>query len=135
MNNATTSCPDGHFAVGRRCFFIPKDGQKSWEDAQEACSEYGAFLAEPMDVNLFRSRIGEDSTHYGFWLGGSDRENEDIWKWEKHGTMIDQEESWYPGEPNNYGGAEDCLFLVKDRDPPLDDRPCDHLYYYICERT
>ena len=41
------------------------------------------------------------------WIGGSDLEEEGVWKWTDCTPWEDM--FWAPGEPNNYGNNEGCL--------------------------
>ena len=45
------------------------------------------------------------------WIGGSDVDSEGNWKWMTSQILFNYTD-WYPGEPNNYGGNEDCLYVL-----------------------
>merc|ERR1712110_587377 len=79
-------------------------------DAEDFCLMKGGHLASVGSEATQRyldegtSRIGPP----GFvWLGGNDMEQEGVWEW-TDGTPWEVE-FWRPGEPNNNGGAENCL--------------------------
>ena len=48
----------------------------------------------------------------GAWIGGSDIEEEGVWKWADSTPWEDK--FWAPGEPNNAGNNEDCLVFSVD---------------------
>ena len=45
------------------------------------------------------------------WLGGLDKGNEGIWKWESTGQTI-QFNDFQQGQPDNSNGAENCLEII-----------------------
>ncbi|KAJ8309065.1 hypothetical protein KUTeg_013939 [Tegillarca granosa] len=70
------------------------------------------------------------------WIGGSDWSVENTWVWEPTGKNISYT-NWYPGQPNNSDGNENCLVLTavyKGQYGKWFDAHCDDLLYYICEK-
>ena len=65
----------------------------------------------------------------GFWIGGSDRRQEGVWRWETSGSRLSYT-NWGPGEPDNYAGIHDCLYISSGS---WWDFPCYYNYRYICE--
>ena len=43
------------------------------------------------------------------WIGATDQETEGLWKW-PNGDTLDFT-SWRSGQPNNYGGSQNCAAL------------------------
>ena len=77
------------------------------------------------------------STYYFFnhisvsWMGGSYRGHEGVWRWETSGSRLTYT-NWYPGQPDNGGGGQDCLSMW-DYDGRWWGGSCHSRYRYICE--
>jgi len=58
------------------------------------------------------------------------------WYWKKgaHSREIMGYTNWYHGEPNNYGGHEDCMIMWQSRRFQWNDEPCSRHYCFVCER-
>ena len=79
--------------------------RKSWHAARDTCRERSGDLASIHSAaendEAYALSQGQD-----VWLGLNGEEHEDVWVW-SDGSPMDYEH-WAPGEPNNYGGDEDC---------------------------
>ncbi|CAL4060926.1 unnamed protein product [Meganyctiphanes norvegica] len=128
-----TVCLGGEVSSSGWCYYII-GVRATWADAQKMCQSQGGELAQPADLHSFQ-QLFDKELEYGYWLGGSDSDNEGSWRWVVSGELVSNEDSWYPGEPNNADDNEHCLFMVQDRQPPLDDRSCEDEYKFICEKT
>ncbi|KAJ8312831.1 hypothetical protein KUTeg_010204 [Tegillarca granosa] len=42
---------------------------------------------------------------------------------------------WYPSEPNNLNGDQDCAAITRSADFRWDDLSCTALIYYICKKS
>ena len=47
-----------------------------------------------------------------FWLGGNDEAVEGRWEWTTGRCSFSSYRNWFPGEPNNGGGREDCQTML-----------------------
>ena len=78
---------------------------KSWHAARQDCQSRGGELAsihsEAEHREAFALTGGRDA-----WIGLNDEEDEGNHVW-SDGTPMDYH-GWAPGQPNNYGGDEDC---------------------------
>lgn len=114
----------------------------TWIDAAAACIALGndTHLAHATSINedaiLIQLAGAADA-----WLGARDL-SEGLWLWSDGSTVAYT--NWGLNEPNNGSGngEEDCMIMRKvgtSSNPSYnvgtwDDRPCDRLYNYICER-
>ena len=95
-----------HFWVsGALSRFSFHSSPKSWHAAREDCQSRGGDLAsihsEAENREAFALTGGRDT-----WLGLNGEEDEHNYVW-SDGTPTDYH-GWAPGEPNNFGGDEDC---------------------------
>ena len=57
----------------------------------------------------------------GAWIGYHDRTNEGVWEWES--GCPSSYTNWGGGEPNDYGGGEDCMQITFE-DGNWNDNKC-----------
>ncbi|CAG2199700.1 unnamed protein product [Mytilus edulis] len=100
-----------------------------------SCHEHNARLAEvhskPQSdflVNLAKTYGPGQS----YWLGGRDDVIEGIWMWASTDQVFNYTD-WYPGEPSNSGGNENCLVYGAVA-LKWNDTPCRNAYRFICEK-
>ena len=75
-----------------------------------------------------------------YWIGLSDTENENSWRWVNgQGAATNDVKLWAPGEPNNLGGNEDCAFVHYNNSQPnknlVNDIPCAATARAVCEKS
>ncbi|GFO45942.1 mannose-binding protein c [Plakobranchus ocellatus] len=74
---------------------------------------------------------------YGFFTSGNDIRTEHQFVWTDTGKarpVANLYENWHIGQPNNVGGAQDCLLLQYSRDDySWGDVPCTDSRPFICE--
>ncbi|XP_053474750.1 uncharacterized protein LOC128604003 [Ictalurus furcatus] len=108
--------------------------KKSWTESREDCRERGADLViiNNKEEQEFISKI---LSRRNSWIGLSDRDTEDKWKW-VDGTPLNTG-FWGKGEPNSYAGDEDCVVIHDHTDPVWNwsDYPCHYQIIWICEKT
>ncbi len=105
-----------------------------WEVALGACGTVGS------DVHLVAITSAQENAVVAailagvadVWVGGNDRMAEMTWVWITGESMAGYG-NWREGEPNDSGG-EDCMVIELDVGGSWDDRACDKLFGYICER-
>ena len=78
------------------------------------------------------------------WMGGSDAAIADTWVWHDgepfwqgraNGAALGELFAlWGGGEPNNDNGSEACGIVGNNAIGYWDDRPCNHIYRFVCER-
>eukprot|EP01083_Nonionella_stella_P124153 374737_1 len=129
-----------------------------YTEASEYCqATYGTFLASihSWDDNYQAQLACKDSCpscssnwRHGCFIGLNDILNERNtdktgWVWQD-GSAFDFSEAWRGSEPNNYGGAEDCVFIFGSDHLTIDyrgkwaDVPCEsgdfnsYASYFLC---
>ncbi|XP_039265231.2 C-type lectin mannose-binding isoform-like isoform X2 [Styela clava] len=111
-----------------------------YEKAKTNCQKFSANLAS---VGLRDSKVRRDlikilleNLKYDeqVWIGVDDIETEGQFIWADGVIANPQSTDWYTGEPNDYGGNEDCGTLAQGTGWKMNDSPCDHSYAYLCER-
>jgi hypothetical protein len=124
------------------CYMLFSATPATWVDAAAACIALGngTHLAQVVDATE-DALIIELAGTADAWLGGRDL-SEGLWLWTDGSSVAYTH--WGTNEPNNGNGngEEDCMIERKvgtTADPNYnvgtwDDRPCERLYNYICER-
>ena len=111
---------------------------KSWADAEATCQATGGTLANVVSAsdNAAVAALFEGADR--FWLGASDQADEGVWRWTSSGTLPPTTapnqafSDWNPGEPNNYGGAENCLAMWGAQ-RKWNDVGCGNEYPFACQ--
>eukprot|EP00929_Paragymnodinium_shiwhaense_P114705 TRINITY_DN83185_c0_g1_i1.p1 TRINITY_DN83185_c0_g1~~TRINITY_DN83185_c0_g1_i1.p1 ORF type:complete len:324 (+),score=31.98 TRINITY_DN83185_c0_g1_i1:81-1052(+) len=116
---------------------------KSWMDAAAHCKSLGKSLMTVKDAYdtayLLSHACFSDANYHGWkcmWIGLNDHKNEGRWSW-LSGTEL-KYTNWGPGEPNNWGGREDCAemcrnFQVDGQWGKWNDGHCDRPLSYCCD--
>uniref|UniRef100_A0A8C1DST9 Si:ch73-343l4.8 n=1 Tax=Cyprinus carpio carpio TaxID=630221 RepID=A0A8C1DST9_CYPCA len=117
-------------------FFISTE-LMTWSDSRQYCRDRGADLViiNTEEKQRFISSLVSERV----WIGLSDREQEGIMKWVDNSPL--KQGFWLKGEPNNYGGNEDCIQLNYNREKPgwsplnsWNDVACSEKIKGICEK-
>ena len=66
----------------------------------------------------------------GFWIGANDIKNEENFTWSDNSTFDFQD--WTYGQPDSYGGNQDCVRLYSGTAIIWDDDNCENKQRYIC---
>ena len=71
------------------------------------------------------------------WMGGTDEASEGNWAWVSERCSFSTFENWYPEEPSNTRGNEDCQTMTEWRNTnetyAWNDAGCYHVAWFICE--
>ena len=95
----------------RRCVplgrytFCPAD--VSFNHASAICTYFGQTMAKPMTKaqNKMLKEVMLQVSAASFWIDANDKNHEGVWTWSDGETLRD---TLVSGEPNDYGGKEDC---------------------------
>lgn len=96
------------------------DDEISWEEAKNACENMGGHLATITSVeeHKFIKSLINDCTKDYYWLGGTDQEEEGVWKWVTGEGFA--YENWSINNPDNFHypqfGYENYLGIVINSD-------------------
>ncbi|XP_078674665.1 uncharacterized protein LOC144912807 [Branchiostoma floridae x Branchiostoma belcheri] len=111
--------------------------KKTYSRAQQTCASDGGRLAVIKTEAVFSFLVDLIQRVDGFkdyWFGLNDMAVENRWTW-SDGTPLRGcgFTKWFPGEPNSFGGDQDCGSLWAARAFLWDDNDCDFETYFICQ--
>ncbi|XP_037073804.1 low affinity immunoglobulin epsilon Fc receptor-like [Pollicipes pollicipes] len=134
LGATTQRCPNGWSHRGDRCYLIPPE-TTTWYRAHRACSlmDPSARLVSVHERNKQHVTAVVAASDCGYiWIGLS-RTAENGWGW-SDGTELDHT-NWSPSEPNNSGGAENCVEIYGRSTLTLkwNDRSCDAKICFMCQ--
>lgn len=126
----TSGGPDGRVAPVQpeKAEFVVHDAPKSWSAAKAACEADGHVLASirsEEEQDELESKLA--GKHY--WIGLSDAREEGTFEWVDESAL--SYTNYNPGEPNNWGGREDCIH-VDGRHGGWNDNGCGNSFSYVC---
>ena len=106
----------------------------SWDDAEAFCKRKGGHLASVTseDINAFvlQEKMLRNLEH--LWIGGSDKENEGVWRWSDGSPW--SYTNWDPGQPNR-DNNKDCLQFGYHEKRDWMDRPCANNVNFVCSQA
>uniref|UniRef100_A0AAR2IQ98 C-type lectin domain-containing protein n=1 Tax=Pygocentrus nattereri TaxID=42514 RepID=A0AAR2IQ98_PYGNA len=134
-----------HCSVVERCwfnelktfgssFYFFSTERNNWTESRQDCRKGGADLViiNSREEQMF---LIDPKEKRNFWIGLTDTETEDTWKWVDGQPLTDK--FWKNNEPNNAGvGGEDCAVFttaLKDSQQTWNDLPCSGKENWICE--
>ena len=105
----------------------------SWADANAACLAGGLQLASVQSAAENALLVTAAAGNH-VWIGGTDAASEGAWVWIPSNTPITPPSytNWGTGEPNSYGGNEDCLLANWGSTGTWNDGSCNNQERYIC---
>ncbi|KAI4889630.1 hypothetical protein NFI96_026556 [Prochilodus magdalenae] len=111
--------------------------KKSWSESRQDCRQREADLVviNSPEEQEFISRVFGD---WEAWIGLTDSDTEGVWKWVDGSELTTS--FWWPGEPNDHGGNEDCAITnIRFAEPKSvltwADFPCTHPVVGICKKV
>ena len=127
--SASSVCETGWTKFGMNCYKKSED-YKDWETARSTCISLGGDLLSILsqeEQDFIASLHTAGGYAYG---GGNDRTDEGTFSWIDGSAWT--YDYWRSGEPNDYGGNEDCMSIRVDGE--WNDVPCQNSYLYICKK-
>lgn len=104
--------------------------KKSWSDAQAYCrvSHTDLAIIKSSDDMI---QLQNEAQRYKFnssaWIGLYNDVNS--WRWSFGNEPLGNVTYWFPGEPNNFGGHEECAIISPSG---WNDIPCSLIVPFIC---
>ena len=118
-------------------FFVFTHGspkiEKSWEEARKYCQNLGGDLASITDQSEHQrilDHIAKNGIDEPLWIGANDKKSEGSFEW-SDGRRFSFSH-WNSGEPNNYGGGEECVLLLPSKDRRWNDNGCHKKFSFVC---
>jgi len=104
----------------------------SWDDAETECQGFGGNLvsitSEAINEEVLALVGGADND---VWIGLNDQSTEGTYVW-VNGTEADYT-NWGYGEPNDYGGGEDCVEMKSNGE--WNDQSCSTEFAFVCQQS
>ncbi|KAG7229003.1 hypothetical protein INR49_013236, partial [Caranx melampygus] len=133
---AAPGCPKEFRKFGDSCYYFSSGSQRlNFDEAKLFCSNLTSHMLiinDNEEQQFVRNAIAGKGY---FWLGLTDREEENVWKW-VDGT-IPVFKKWKPGQPDNWTHGheegEDCAGLIHNAN--WNDFYCTDRIGFICERA
>merc|ERR1712117_806968 len=118
----TAECPDGWEVKPEfgKCYYYVD--AVTWSEANERC----AALDPDNKATLTSVRSKEENDYIlslsdlVIWLGGTDEDEEGVWRWTEDGSLVEEDGSftnWYPGGVNGDpqpDGDGNCMYMYND---------------------
>ncbi|KAG7254781.1 hypothetical protein CRUP_013303, partial [Coryphaenoides rupestris] len=131
---ANRPCPPGWTKFQWTCYYASGSKKKSWEESRQDCQSKAARLVtiNSQEEQKFVNTLLPPSTKA--WMGLNDMETEGNWIWLDRTTPTTT--YWQSGQPNSYGGNQDCVEFIHKSSGQLgewNDDSCDAKNPWICE--
>jgi len=123
--------------LGNHCYHWPT-ARKKWEDAELFCQDMDGHLAAVTTLEIHEflmERVNKDDYFTWFWIGGSDKETEEKWKWTDrspwnftHWASVPQK------QPKRAAPNHDCLQIYNKHKATngWKDQSCVQQRHFIC---
>ena len=131
--NCVVVCVYGYKWTNNHCY-AESTAALPWDQANAECQGVGGHLASvtsAQEGDFIWNNVmdGANSTN-ARWLGGTDQAMEGTWVWTTGEPFTYT--NWNAGEPNNSGGAENCLEYYYNINAWNDDS-CSATRIHVCE--
>ncbi|XP_029562005.1 collectin-12 isoform X1 [Salmo trutta] len=129
-------CPSHWSGFSSRCYFFSSGLQRlNFDEAHDFCSNMTSSMIIVRDLEEQQWVRKQIAGKGYFWLGLTDREDENVWKW-VDGTLP-VFTKWKPGQPDNWSHGheegEDCAGLIHEAN--WNDFFCTDRIGFICQRA
>ncbi|KAG7221457.1 hypothetical protein INR49_017226 [Caranx melampygus] len=120
------------FSICHRYEYHFINENKTWEEAQSYCREKYTDLAKVYDMSDMKRLKTSAGSSAEAWIGlKSERGGTRMWHWSQPGKVYSENTAnWQQGEPNDWGGHEDCAIILEDK--KWQDANCIAPHTFIC---
>ncbi|XP_071133188.1 perlucin-like protein [Mytilus edulis] len=136
INGKSQGCSAGWKEYNNHCYYF-SNNKTTWFEAERICRNMGAYLVKVTDAKenswIKNIIITKKVVAQNYWMGAQDQLKEGEWRWVSDQSKV-QYSGWSTGEPNNYGGNEDCVLFYLPCSFNWNDGRCHFPYGYICEK-
>ncbi|XP_033727772.1 perlucin-like [Pecten maximus] len=144
LQGSRGGCPIAFQQYGESCYKV-FTFPSSWIDAKKFCMVFGGDLVKietqseetMLEQVLNDVHVNRTAKVENYWVDGSDVLSEGDWMWvgtPGYSQFIDNGYThWEQGQPDNYGGAENCIQIRYDFNLFWNDEDCDDKDSFICE--
>jgi hypothetical protein len=112
------------------CTYTLMNNALPWAGADADCQAAGLQLATVQSAAQNAQLLAVAAGNH-VWMGGTDAASEGTWVWSPSNTPLSYT-NWYPGEPNDHHGVEDCLWMIGGNGK-WNDSPCTGSWKYVCQ--
>jgi len=103
----------------------------SWREAAKTCHLEGAELVKVDNAEVNAWLAKQDSKLGRLWIGASDQGHEG--KFTLSDGLPAPKDFWYPKEPNNGGGNQNCAVVNFEIPGKWDDQNCNVKNAFVCQ--
>ena len=125
----STECPSEFQEISGSCL-KKGSGRKTFEEANSACQQLGAFLVEPRtpDINAALRSFSFDTEY--LWIGMRDINLNQVFSWQTDNKVLSYAD-WDNGQPNNWHCNQHCGAIKPNY--KWHDISCDMKQEYVCQ--
>ena len=127
----SATCPQSWIHLRDSCYRF-SDKALAWREAQFHCEALGSNLAV-VTSQAEQQALASNVKHLT-WIGlYRDPKSGSRWLWVDESLVAYT--NWYTGEPNDSGGAEDCVefLFTPHHEVKWNDKNCNRPLRYVCE--
>ncbi|XP_052763180.1 perlucin-like [Mya arenaria] len=128
-----TFCPDNWLSYEGSCYYFHHT-KTSFVEAEHSCQNLESNLVHVNNVqerDFLRDHLNHQLPVAYWWMGLSDDDIEGQFRWTDNQPLTFTD--WFPGEPNNANGVEDCAMFDHNHNFKWNDVACNQQYFSICE--
>jgi len=119
--------------IGSKYYYIDESEKVNWFEAAHKCRELGANLSGLQSEDELKA-VNEKLSNEYYWLEINDLGSEGVFKLLSTGKEAGFLK-WRSPEPNNKGGNENCVQLLRFDDKyAMNDNHCETKFNFICEK-
>jgi len=123
------SANDGWVAAGGR-YFKFFDKPMTFAGARATCNGLGGVIAydDVPEVNRLLAKSKKTQ-----WIGATDAGHEGKWTWNNGNPVTKSQSHWFPHEPNNCCGGQNCAVTNFRTPGAWDDQQCNLKHPFHCQ--